>query len=292
MASVYGTGVAYSPTGSPGSPGAQSSEEPLRPPSRTVETLRQAQQQNLEHREAAGPIVTPPSPTPMRLPARSAVADVTTVVGADDSTIIQHMDGATAKAAPVHHVHAHVQSKNRQRAYLIAAYTADLDAADAEQWWFIPDASEPAQRNLKLGHTHVQRMNKDYDATSKVSAKSGTSPQTDATVWLEIYGVGGASSGKHRLAYDVPEMKANLFAPGHVDEFTITCPDLGALESVRVWHDNDGADWNSSRWKLSKLVRARECLLHETTRPPHAVPPYLLWCFSTLVATCTSPPRW
>ena len=38
-----------------------------------------------------------------------------------------------------------------------------------------------------------------------------------------------------------PKMpKAELFEPGQVDEFVVTCPYLGDLIEIRLWHDNDG----------------------------------------------------
>ena len=45
-----------------------------------------------------------------------------------------------------------------------------------------------------------------------------------------------------------------IFQPGHVDEFAITCNDLGDLHECKVWHKNDGVDMQSSRWKLDKVV--------------------------------------
>lgn len=45
-----------------------------------------------------------------------------------------------------------------------------------------------------------------------------------------------------------------IFQPGHVDEFAITASDLGDLYECRVWHQNDGVDMQSSRWKLDKII--------------------------------------
>ena len=45
-----------------------------------------------------------------------------------------------------------------------------------------------------------------------------------------------------------------LFQPGEVNEFSVTCADVGDITAVTVMHDNDGYDWNSSRWKLERIV--------------------------------------
>jgi hypothetical protein len=39
-----------------------------------------------------------------------------------------------------------------------------------------------------------------------------------------------------------------------VDQFCITCADLGDLSHIKIGHDNDGRDAQTSRWKVDKVV--------------------------------------
>jgi hypothetical protein len=116
-------------------------------------------------------------------------------------------------------------------------------------------------------------------------ALCGTSPCTDASVWIELIGTTGGSSGARRLSVGTAQPQASaddahtvqaaaataaaggsarpawavaggpkLFGAGQLAEFVITCPDgIGEIKAVRVWHDADGADWSSSRWKLERV---------------------------------------
>ena len=59
-----------------------------------------------------------------------------------------------------------------------------------------------------------------------------SSPTTEASVWVEMTGEGGTSSGERHLAAD--EAGDGMFKPGHVDEFTVTCLDLGNIVQIRV----------------------------------------------------------
>lgn len=44
---------------------------------------------------------------------------------------------------------------------------------------------------------------------------------------------------------------------GQVDQFVLTCADVGAVEAVNCRHLNDGTDWQSSRWKLQEIAVTR-----------------------------------
>ena len=50
------------------------------------------------------------------------------------------------------------------------------------------------------------------------------------------------------------EHEYGIFQYDHVDEFGVTCSDLGDLSELRIWHANDGHDLQSSRWKLNKVI--------------------------------------
>ena len=59
---------------------------------------------------------------------------------------------------------------------------------------------------------------------------------TDANVFVELKGAGGASSGPQAL-----KGRGNLFESGKSDAFELLLPPLGQLASCDVWHDNSGA---------------------------------------------------
>jgi hypothetical protein len=59
----------------------------------------------------------------------------------------------------------------------------------------------------------------------------------------------------HSLNHYTPrEDRAGIFCSGSIDEFAISCTDLGDIHTLRIWHDNDGEDLQSARWKLDKVV--------------------------------------
>ena len=67
---------------------------------------------------------------------------------------------------------------------------------------------------------------------------------------MKLYGTDG-SSEELELApkgADVP------FQPSAVDEFAVTCPDIGDLQEIEIMQGGNGHDWSSSRWKLEKMV--------------------------------------
>ena len=79
---------------------------------------------------------------------------------------------------------------------------------------------------------------------------SATSPHTDAGVTITLHGT--TSSTPQRLVN--PGEDAEIFLPGHVDEFAVTCPDIGDLKAIDIKVDRDGNDWSSSMWKLDRVV--------------------------------------
>ena len=142
----------------------------------------------------------------------------------------------------------------RRKAYLVAAYTGELDVADARARAFCYDAEDPSHAKLaeQLGPDELQRLR---PAGEGEGFRSASGAATDATVRVEITGVlGGArvTSGVHTLSR--ADHDSGVFQPGSIDEFAISCEDLGDIASLRVWHENDGADLQSSRWKLEKIV--------------------------------------
>ena len=216
--------------------------------------------------------------TPVQLSSPSSrltpsLSPATTAAGADQSVLGLDLSGSSVHA--VHAVLGKPGSRARQKTYLVATYTATLDSNDEQQDWFIADDwPKPVQSGLRQG-------------------QAATSPRTDATVWIELGGSNGKSSGPRLLARgdDDPFLPGAIrqessrawlisappadhesdggekFAAGSVDEFAISCDDLGDVTTCRVWHDNDGADWNTSRWKLAKVVVT--CIQHHA--PPASI---------------------
>jgi hypothetical protein len=193
------------------------------------------------------------------------------------------------------------------KTYLVATYTARLEQADVDEHFVFdphqPDQVAAATRDgLQLG------------GAARIAGWSdqGSSPRTDASVWVELHGrtrtgLGGAttSSGRRQLArrggarlsaataeWDDHSVNAmsrepphhgppsregglnsvcvrarraqggggSLFSPGHIDEFALTCEDLGDIQTCTIGHENDGLDSNTSAWKLEKVVVT--CIQH------------------------------
>jgi hypothetical protein len=160
------------------------------------------------------------------------------------TTVPKSAQGDRGLPAAVHTSHSSgAQNSGRQRTYLIATYTSVLTAADVAEDWFVPDAHEPAQ--------HVVAAQLRQKAPVKTSDR-GTSPQTDASVGIELQGRDGRWTGAQLLAAHDPTGQRVMFRPGAVDEFAVTCADVGDIASLKVINMNDGHDWNSSRWKLGE----------------------------------------
>lgn len=168
----------------------------------------------------------------------------------------------------------------RRKAYLVATYTGQLDAEDALQPWFVYDQEDPdhqklvemlsdedrrslqpvRQRPPKPGyrrHTLPGEAETDEELADQHAVSQGwctaTNPATSATVHVVLKGTLG-ESGVHTLSHARPAASEGVFKPGSIDEFAISCEDLGDIHSLEVWHDNDGDDLQASRWKLDKVV--------------------------------------
>ena len=115
----------------------------------------------------------------------------------------------------IHTSHAPVSSGLRQQTYLIAIYTAKESKAD------------------DVG-------------------PNGISPHTDATVRIKLHGANGRESEERILR--PADQHADSLLPGCVDQFCITCVDLGDLSHITVGHDNDGKDAFTSRWKVDRVI--------------------------------------
>eukprot|EP01045_Picozoa_sp_COSAG04_P016867 COSAG04_NODE_1446_length_6714_cov_1.824339_1_plen_448_part_00 len=178
----------------------------------------------------------------------------------------------------VHTTHSQRDNPGRQKTYLIATYTGVIEAEDVEQDWFIPSDPEsrdkrgvdcPAQREpLVKPHVavQIQRARAEgkgaffFDESPADGADpwkdepSATSTHTDAGVTVRLIGTHGESDELvlvHEAGVNDSEM---VFQPGGVDEFAVTCRDIGDLQELVIQHDNNGQDWSSSRWKLDKVV--------------------------------------
>jgi hypothetical protein len=132
----------------------------------------------------------------------------------------------------------------RQRTYLVTTYTGVLSPSDVSQPWFCPDLSSSPEQQVDPAVSALVR-----DKSSHPGSDRATSAHTDASVWIEMTGASG-STQKQRLE----QPGCDVFRAGGVDEFPITCADIGEITHVTVMHDNDGYDWNTSRWKLDKIV--------------------------------------
>lgn len=179
----------------------------------------------------------------------------------------------------MHTSHSRVGNPGRQKTYLIATYTGLLTEADINHEWFIPyvpssgDSRVTDAQTEPLVDSKLQRMiaekyqswqakeffEEDPMGGPYPQEPSCTTPHTDAGVTVTLVGTKG-ESGKQRLVHEGED--AEIFRPGHVDEFAVTCTDIGELTALIVQHDNNGSDWSSSRWKLDKIVVT--CLQSQT----------------------------
>jgi hypothetical protein len=73
---------------------------------------------------------------------------------------------------------------------------------------------------------------------------------TDAAVFVQLFGAGGASSGQHELLAG-PE----YFTRARVDRFSLVLRDVGPLQKLAIGHDGTGS---SSAWHLDKVVVTAE----------------------------------
>ena len=77
----------------------------------------------------------------------------------------------------------------------------------------------------------------------------GTTPSTDAQPFICLHGE-EKDSGNIPLTTQGGEG----FAPGAVDDFTISCPRLGDIKSITIGHDNQGRDAQTSKWKVDQVL--------------------------------------
>jgi hypothetical protein len=70
---------------------------------------------------------------------------------------------------------------------------------------------------------------------------------TDANVFIEMYGQGGAASGPRQLHASWKD----CFGQGSIDEFALSCVDLGELTRVRIGHDDPSPN---SGWLLERIA--------------------------------------
>ena len=77
----------------------------------------------------------------------------------------------------------------------------------------------------------------------------GTTPSTDAQPFICLHGE-EKDSGNIPLTIQ----GAEGFAPGAVDDFTISCPRLGDIKSITIGHDNRGHDAQTSKWKVDQVL--------------------------------------
>ena len=170
-----------------------------------------------------------------------------------------------------------VLQPRRRKAYLVATYTGQLDAKDAREPWFVynerdPDHQDavaelseeerrllrPVRQQTRVGqHALPAAATDDAELEERHAVSQGwctpTNPATSATVRVLLKGTLG-DSGQHTLSHARPSDGAGVFKPGSIDEFAISCEDLGDIHTLEVWHDNDGGDLQASRWKLDKVV--------------------------------------
>jgi hypothetical protein len=170
------------------------------------------------------------------------------------------------------------QGARRRKAYLVATYTGELDANDAREPWFVYDEHSRVHRALaaELSAEEQEQLRPvrhpppqpgaarpappgatDEELAELHAVSQGwhtpTDPATSATVHVRLIGERG-DSGQHTLSHYRPSDGDGVFKPGSIDEFAISCEDLGDIHTLEVWHDNDGHDLQASRWKLDKVV--------------------------------------
>ena len=170
-----------------------------------------------------------------------------------------------------HTVHAahtkELDAPLRHKTYLICTYTADLSQEDVDQPWFVTSSESRDQQDARqtLGlrfppDNRVERADvwRGLGQPDRRGALPGSSSRTDAHVGIRLHGSRG-ESGWRTLAQEgegISEMAGNVdvFSPGGVDEFAITCTDLGDLQTIEVRQGGDGHDQNTSLWKVGRIA--------------------------------------
>ena len=139
-----------------------------------------------------------------------------------------------------HGLHNAIHAAHRQHGhggsvttYLVATYTGIVTDDDKnEVWWQAATEDGPV------------------------------SSHTEAGVFITLMGSASKNTRQleQQLLHPGPEMK-HIFQPGAVDEFVVTCPDLGNITGVklRIEPHNESA-WSRNLWKVEKVVVT--CLQH------------------------------
>ena len=176
--------------------------------------------------------------------------------------------GALGLRSTVYTAHAgEPGNPQRHKTYLIVANTADLTQADVDAPWFVSSPSNPDQQDARqtLGLRFPSDNTADPDVWGRLGsctglsgANVGSSSRTDAHIAVQLHGTTG-SSGWRTLAQEgegISDTQSHLdvFAPGGVDEFAITCMDLGDLQRIDLRQEGNGKDQNSSLWKLGHVA--------------------------------------
>lgn len=165
----------------------------------------------------------------------------------------------------VHAAHAReLDAPGRHKTYIIATYTAQLSQEDVDQPWFVTcdenDDQAHARQTLGLRFPPENRTEsvEVWGALGSQPRNHGSSSRTDAHIAIRLHGCAD-ESGWRTLAQEGEGISehhsdVDVFAPGGVDEFAITCTDLGELRSIEVRQEGNGRDQNTSLWKISRIA--------------------------------------
>lgn len=177
----------------------------------------------------------------------------------------QHPGGSTSALGLRAAVHsAHGQHAGRQAGtsklrqapvtYLVATYTGELTDKDRRQPWY-------------------QAL--DEDQLVELDRLGDDLPHTQGEVCIELIGEGGRTSGYQKLL-EAGLDDCHAFRRNAVDEFTLTCGDLGDIQAINVSVDGsnippsdlDVSPWMQAVWKLDKVVVS--CIVHKQRSPNRA----------------------
>ena len=130
--------------------------------------------------------------------------------------------------------------------YLIATYTGKLTDNDKKRPWY-----------RALDQLHLDQM----------AILGNDLAHTQAEVCIELKGADGRRSGRQRLVH-AGDHHHHAFRQNMVDEFAVSCEDLGDVSSIELTLDSAGVDpdpdvdtWLQALWKLDKVVVS--CIVHK-----------------------------
>jgi hypothetical protein len=189
-------------------------------------------------------------------------------------------------------LHSVEGSADCNKLYTVATYTGTAEnLAPPEPWsaeiglvvepaLIACDADDDLQYGAASRHVTRQQISVESPQlrtweNKRLGGDGAVSPQTDATVWIEL--IGTLPNGKHittgrRVLPPAGQAlggRAHLFQPGHVNEFMLLSQDLHQIHTCKIGHCNDGASAISSRWKLDKVVVT--CIQHGIADQPTPV---------------------